>query len=289
MKAKTKKQLSEKISTQKLVIGALSIVFVISALLFGGRGLLAATDSRIEQKLSEAVIVNALQNPESEVALVLAKYILVSEQGVLANLEAKLAGAQEKMIGTVIDGQPQMRSERVCSKYSDSDFRFVCEGWGRVALPTATTTASEVSRLGFDAIVDYAEVELTGTVSSTFKVYAGTATSTFVDYDATAGGIHALPDNMIDGYEFVTSTLEVDAAGRLDSYRNIINSINDAGTLGVNTVPLPDDGAIVVFLQDDNNAACGSLLGAGNCEQVTSTNRGYAGFLVYHYKYEIDL
>jgi len=278
MKKMSKKQMSEKISTQKLVIGALSIVFVIGALLVGGRGLLAATDSGIEKKLSEAVIVNALQNPDSEIALVLAKYILVSEQGVLAGLEEEL--------GVLRDEENQVRAERVCSKYADSEFKYSCEGWGRFALPTATTTASEVNRLGRAAIVDFAEVELTGTVSSTFNLYVGVATSTGVDYDAGATGVNALPDNLIDGYEFVTSSVDVSGANLRESYRNLVNSVNDAGTLGLNSVQLPADGAVVLFLQSDEaSGGCAP----GTCEAVSSTARGYEGFLKYHYKYDIDL
>lgn len=288
MKAKpTKKEMAVKITTQKFLIGVLTTVVALSALLGGVRLVLAATDTEVENKVNQAVVLYALQNPESEMAMVLAKYMLVSEQNVLAGLEAE----REAAIGVLRDEENEVRAERVCHKFADSTFRYACEGWGRFAIPTtasATTTASEVNRLGRNVIVDYAEVELTGTVSSTFNIYVGTATSTFVDYDAGAGGLHPRPDNLIDGFEFVTSTTDVEATDRIDTYRNIINSVNDAGTNGVNAVPMVSSTALVFFMQSDYGAACGSGTGASYCQQVTSTARGFDGYVRYHYRYEID-
>lgn len=285
MKAKaTKKQLIEKNKMKSIVIGVLTTVLAFSAVLGGARIVLANTDTGMEQKINEAVVLYALQNPESEMAMVLAKFVLVSEQKVLAGLEKE----HEMAIGVVTDQENQVRTERVCTQFSDSDFKYECVGWGRITLPSTTTTASEVNRLGRDAIVDHAEVELTGTVSSSLYMYVGTASSTYVGYANGAGGLYPRPDNLIDGYNFVTSTVAVDSPDRIDTYRNIINSINDAGTLGVNTVPFTSSSAMVVFMQNQVSGTAGLCPGEA-CEAVTSTNRGYSGFLKYRFRYEIDL
>ena len=286
MKAKSNKQLSVENKLQKFVIGVLTTVFVIGALLVGGRLVLAATDTKVERKISEAVVLYALQNPESELSLVLAKYILVSEQGVLGNLEKE----RENILGVVTDDQSAVITERTCYKYSGSAFRYNCVGWGRLVLPTATTTVSEVSRLTADAVIDYAEATITGTNSSTWFLYVGTATSTFVDYDSGANGLNPRPDNLIDGFNFVTSTVTVEHPDRLDTYRNTINSINDSGTLGLNAVPFTTGTAIVAFMQNQVRATNGLCPGQA-CEAVTSSvaNRGFSGEVLYRYHYSIDL
>lgn len=288
MKAKSSKKIKSAGVLPKIFTGIGVFVLAISLMLAGGRAVLSATDSSLEDNLQEKAIIFALENPDSELSMVLAQLVLVDKQSVLENLKAE----REEMAGVLRDEENQGRFERVCYKFADSNFRFNCEGWGRFQIPTAasaTTTASEVNRLGRDAVVDYAEVELTGTVSSTFNVYVGTATSTFVDYGASAGGVHPRPDNLIDGFEFVTSTAPVDSPDRLDTYRNLINSVNDAGTLGINAAPLASSSAVVFFMQSDHGASCGSTTGAAACEQVTSTARGFSGYVRYHYRYEVDL
>lgn len=286
MKAKSTKKKSEKISTrllQRAGIAALSLLLLVG----GAKVVLASSETNVEKGIKEAVIIHVLEHPESELSLVLAKLILAEEESVLANLEAE----RDVSLGVLRDAENQGRFERVCSKYGDSAVngsKFVCEGWGRFALPTSTTTASEVNRIGRDAVVDYAEVELTGTVSSTFYVYVGTATTTETGYANGATGLRPRPDNLIDGYNFVTSSVAVDSPDTLDTYRNIINSVNDAGTLGINAAPFTSSSAVVLFLQNQVAGTNGNCP-PGVCEAVTSTNRGYSGFLKYHYRYEIDL
>lgn len=286
MKAKLKNKISEKIMT-RLFVGVAILCLVVSTALVGGRAVLAATDSGVEEAINEAVVLYALQNPESKMALLLAEYLLVSEKSVLENLKSN----NEESLGAIRNQENQVRTERVCTKYSDSSFKFSCTGWGRLTLPTTTTTASEVNRLGIDATVDYTAVKLTGTVSSTFNIYVGISTSTFVLYNATIGSTaNARPANLIDGYQVVTSTLPLDAPNRFLSTKSLITNLEDQGTLGRDSMPFASSSAFVVFLQNQVGGTAGSCPGTGACESVTSTNRGsLGGYVSYRFRYEVDL
>lgn len=150
-----------------------------------------------------------------------------------------------------------------------------CEGFIEMDIPTvasATTSDAFYNNSGHALIVDYAEVQLTGTVSSTFIVNMGTSTVSAVPVNSTSP-----PSGLIDGYTFSTSTANVVTD---TSYRNLINSHEDQGTLGEQTVQVPDSSYILLFLDNNWEGCNGSY-----CESVTSSARGYDGSwrLKYHY------
>ena len=286
MEAKSKFKLSEIFKT-RLFVGVATFCLVVSTVLVGGRTVLAATDSRAEDAMNEAVVLYALEHPDSKMAMILAEYLLVSEQNVLAGLREN----SEVQLGVIKNQENQVRTERVCSKYADSNFKYSCAGWGRLTLPTTTTTVSEVNRLGIDAVVEYAEVQLTGTVSSTFNIYVGISTSTYVGYAATAGSaVNARPANLIDGYQVVTTTIPLGSPNTFLSLKSLITNKEDQGTNGRDAMPFASSSAFVVFLQNQVGGTAGSCPGTGACESVTSTNRGTLdGSIRYRFRYEIDL
>lgn len=104
-------------------------------------------------------------------------------------------------------------------------------------------------------IVDYSELQSTGTASSSYYFYMGTSTASSVTNN------FSIPYSaLIDSYSVATS-----------SGPRVVNSDANAGTNGQGSVVVPVGGYVIFGVQQRYNTACtGSV-----CETATSTNRGF--------------
>lgn len=259
MKEKIKKLI------QSLGMGATFAIMAALVVLVGGRAVLAVSETPAEEKLKISLANFLDNNPNSELAILLARTLSLG--GVASGNES--TGAVEELE----KGNNPVRN--VCFKDSDNQYQTVCEGWEEFDLPSTTTTYSEQNRLGQNFYIDYAEAELTGTVSSTFRLYLGvTNTPAGIPINATA---LTLPNQLIDGYQFVTSTTNIQDKF---NYRNVVTMFNTS-TFTNQFVRVATSSYVTVFLQ----AYTGTVCGADVCEPVTSTARGYSGKIRYHYHY----
>lgn len=204
------------------------------------------------------------QHPDANVARMLALWLVPDQQDV----------AQ----GILLQQTDESPVNKVC--YRDSDgARCIATGWEEITLPTtASTTVAEPNLTGTDVIVDYAETELKGTVSSTVNIYVGVTSSPYVAWDAASG---KRPDSLMDGTSYATSTANIEYSR---NYRNLRNSWEDQGTGGVQASRMASSSYFVVFLQTADTP-CPST----QCEAVTSSNRGYTGTARYKYHYSKSL
>lgn len=221
-----------------------------------------STKDLVARNLS-AYLVN---NPDSQVAMALAKYLGVDE-----NLSAV-----------------KMQETQDISPFNKIFYRNgvsnsgIVEFWAQVDLPTATTTeALDFSSLvstavGGEVYIDYAEVRITGAVSSSFNFSVGTSTVPYIVYNSAG-----YPDGLIDDTNFVTSTADVSGVA---GYRNLRNSIADVGTNGKQVVMVNATYPYLTFFMQKADAGSYALSGS-----VTSSIRGWTGKATVRGHYYKDL
>jgi hypothetical protein len=248
------------------------IVATMLALLGGSVVAIAQTENPAKDALVQSLAEHLQKNPDNQLAILLAQFLL-ADSGKEPSLGA-LSTQPNKIIG-----------ENLVLKDSDSQIH-IGVGWEEIDFPTATTTVFERNVSGQQIIIDYAEIEVNGTVSSTFNMSVGVVSSTaantrrFVPFDAAATN---RPSNLIDGTQFVTSTAIVQNPSTV--YRFLRNSEEDQGTEGLSSVVMTTSSYIVWFAQGTNNVLANNDAG----EQVTSTNRGWTARLRYRYHYRLPL
>ncbi len=234
----------------------------------------------------KAVLADGYIDARETVAVQLSNYLDKHPDAELARqLATWLVPSKEEVQGILFDQKDESPISKVCFRDSDGA-KCIVTGWEEFPLPSTTVSSSEKNLLGFNAYIDYAESELLGPVSSTFNLFLGVTTTANVPYNASATA-GAVPNNLIDGTEYVTSTAPVQFVnGNKVEYRNLRNSMEDQGTSGNQVVRFSTSTLLTVFLQSDE--AAGSCT-AGACEEVTSTIRGFTGFIRYRYHYSKSL
>lgn len=131
--------------------------------------------------------------------------------------------------------------------------------------PTSTTTLSFQNDQTVTTTV-WAEIVMSGIVSSTVNFSCGTSTLGYVLYDVS----DTEPQGLIDDYQAVTST-----------YDTVIDSIDDddQGTHGHSKIEVGPSQYLTCFAQNIYVAGCtGSV-----CESVTSTKRGWSAIVRVHW------
>lgn len=251
--------------------------------------ILANSDSEAEQALIKALANGLYEHPDSALLDKAADLLIAMNKG---------EGESIEVLGLLRNQRNESPFERVCFKDSDT---FICRAvfWEEMSLPAAsanTTTISERNFLTQPYWIDYLMVELEGTVSGSNQglvVAVGTSTNGFgPTFDASSTLIQS---GLLARSNFPTSSQQVQF---VPTYKNyfVATSSYGVGNVAGDLNPawrVPTTSYVTAFVQVGGNTSTAGVCHPGvvgvSCEQVTSSNRGWTGRVIWRGNYRVSL
>lgn len=274
--------------------GLLAVVgsaFCLVAVALGvGNVVLASSETSAEQDLVKAVAMYLYDHQDSEVARLAARYL------VQANGQK---GDGSEVLGILLETK-ESPIERVCFKDSDG---LVCRAvfWEEMDLPASsanTTTVSEPTRLSKPYWLDYAMLEMEGTVSGSNQgllVSVGTTTNGHGPIFNASTSFPQFPRGIIMTSHFPTSSQNVQFA-RGYNYRNYYVATSSYAVAFSDFNPawrIATTSYITAFVQTGGNTSTAGMCDPDtvgvSCEQPTSSNRGWTGRVIWRGHYRVSL